>query len=407
MKILTVEELTLHVKNLLESDYTLASVWVKGEISNYRRNASGHVYFTLKDKASAVKVVMFRSRAAGLLFWPENGMSVIVRGYVSVFIKGGQYQLYAEEMEPDGIGALHVAFEQLKQRLQEEGLFDSKWKKSLPRLPVRVGIVTSPTGAVLRDIVGIAKRRCPGVELLLAPASVQGENAPGEIVRAIELLNRAGTVDVIIVGRGGGSLEELWAFNTEEVARAIFNSKIPVVSAVGHETDYTIADMVADVRAPTPSAAAELVVPDKADLNGILEQINTRLKSALQNIFENRRNRLDSCLKSRFFTEPWDYLCGSRYQVLDMLEERLKRGARQLVANKESNLSVLNGRLQALNPLATLARGYSITVSLDMSRIIKNADQVRPGEKVKVLLHSGSLRCVVEEVVPKINLEVH
>ncbi|MEW5899644.1 MAG: exodeoxyribonuclease VII large subunit, partial [Bacillota bacterium] len=238
----TVREITEHIKSLLDNDYLLTNVWVKGEISNLKQAVSGHLYFTLKDEFSSLKVVMFRSRVAELSFRLENGMAVIVRGYISVFEREGTYQLYAAEVEPEGLGALYVAFEHLKEKLRQEGLFDPEHKKRLPFLPRCIGIVTSPTGAVVRDMVGIIQRRWPGTEIVLFPAAVQGETAPQEIAAGIEWLNRFDRVEMIIVGRGGGSLEELWAFNTEKVARSLFNSRVPVISAVGHETDFTIAD---------------------------------------------------------------------------------------------------------------------------------------------------------------------
>ncbi|RJQ26093.1 MAG: exodeoxyribonuclease VII large subunit [Peptococcaceae bacterium] len=392
----TVRELTEHIKSLLDNDYLLANVWVKGEISNFKQAVSGHLYFTLKDEFSSLKVVMFRSRAGGLSFRPDNGMAVAVRGYISVYEREGAYQLYAAGMEPDGIGALYVAFERLKERLRQEGLFEPGRKKPLPFLPGCIGIVTSPAGAAVRDMVGIIRRRWPGTEIILFPAAVQGETAPQEITAGVNWLNRLGRVEVIIVGRGGGSLEELWAFNTEEVARGIFESKIPVISAVGHETDFTIADMVADRRAATPSAAAELAVPDKQEVEKRVGMLQARLWNAGRESLNRCRRRLENCLQNRFWRQPQDCLCGARQQALDYLRQRLEQGARRVLGRDAGRLEVLASRLNTLSPLATLARGYSICTLAESGRVVGDAAGVKPGDKLSVRLHRGKLLCVVE-----------
>ncbi|MCL6636073.1 MAG: exodeoxyribonuclease VII large subunit [Peptococcaceae bacterium] len=396
MRVLTVQELNQYIKALIEKDYLLANVWVKGEISNFKAAASGHLYFTVKDDSGCLKVVMFRSRSRNLPFRPENGMAVTVRGYVSVFERDGTYQLYAGEMEPDGTGALHLAFQQLKERLQREGLFDRRHKKALPLLPRRIGIVTSPTGAVIRDMLEIIRRRWPGREIVLVPVQVQGEAAPPAVARGIQLLNRLGRVDVIIVGRGGGSLEELWAFNTEIVARSIFQSRVPVISAVGHETDFTIADFVADARAATPSNAAEMAVPDRREVERYLQALRPRLVRALNEKVEEGRRRLAACLASRVFTRPVDTLCGAGQQTLDFLSRRLVQGVRGALDQEKGRLAVLAGRLQALSPLATLARGYSICTTPDGRRVISDAASVEAGDRLAVRLHRGLLNCLVE-----------
>lgn len=397
MRIISVSELNAHIKNKLENDSTLANVWVKGEISNYKRAVSGHLYFTLKDSNSLVKTVMFRSRAVRLLFNPENGMAVIIRGYVNVYERDGAYQLYAEEMEPDGIGALYIAFEQLKQKLESEGLFDKQHKKKLPLLPGKVGIVTSPVGAAIRDITGIIQRRWPGTEMILMPTAVQGTEAPGEIARGIELLNRLGGIDVIIVGRGGGSLEELWAFNTEIVVRSIFASAVPVISAVGHETDYTIADLVADVRAATPSAAAEIVVPDRIEMLRYLQSLTKRMYHAVQDDISLFRGRLERFMKSRAIQHPVDTICATRGQAVDRLAERLHNSMRQLMTRDYNRLAVLAGQMQALSPLATLSRGYSICTKHGNTEIISNDKQVEIGENVDLHLKNGKLMCEIKK----------
>ncbi len=397
MRALTVYELTGYVKSLIEKDYLLANVWVKGEISNFKAASSGHLYFTLKDDYSCLKVVMFRSKSRRLPFRPENGMAVMVRGYVSVYERDGAYQLYASEMEPEGIGALYLAFEQLKEKLQREGLFDKKHKKTLPLLPGRIGVVTSPTGAVIRDIMEIVRRRWPGREIVLVPVSVQGEAAPTAVARGIHLLNRLGGVDLIIIGRGGGSLEELWAFNTEVVARSVFCSSVPVISAVGHETDITISDLVADVRAATPSTAAEMAVPDKREMERYIQALRTRLIRALDKKMEDGRKRLSACLTARAFNRPVDALCGPRQQSFDLLNRLLLQGMSTAIKREESRLAVLAGRLQALSPLATLARGYSICTTPDGKHVVSDSKSVGVGDRLSVRLQRGRLQCLIEE----------
>jgi len=397
VRILTVQELTRHVKAIMDKDYLLTNVWVRGEISNFKVASSGHHYFTLKDDLSCLKVVMFRSRGRNISFRPQNGMSVIVRGYVSVFERDGIYQLYAEEMEPDGTGALHLAFEQLKERLEREGLFDSKYKKKLPLLPRRIGIVTSPTGAAVRDMVEIIRRRWSGLEIVLVPVLVQGEGAPLEVARGIQLLNQLGGVDLIIIGRGGGSLEELWAFNTEVVARSIFLSKIPIISAVGHETDVTISDFVADARAATPSAAAEMAVPDKREMSRYIQTIRARLIRAAKDVCREGRRRLSFCLASRIFTRPGDTIYTARQQLVDSLCRYLIQGVRGVVERENSRLAALAARLDTLSPLSTLARGYSICTTPDGRAVISDAGEVSVGGELVVRLHRGLLQCVVKE----------
>lgn len=397
MRLLTVSELNAYIKELLDNDPLLLNLWVKGEISNFKKVSSGHLYFTLKDEYSAIKVVMFRSRACRLSFQPQDGMAVQVRGYVTIYPRDGTCQLYAEEMEPCGVGALYVAFEQLKAKLQREGLFDSRHKKRLPFLPRRIGIVTSPTGAVLRDMVKIIRRRWPGLHIILVPVTVQGENAPWEVALAIQWLNRLKACDVIIVGRGGGSIEELWAFNTEVVARSIFLSDIPVISAVGHETDFTIADFVADVRAPTPSAAAEMVVPVREEVARYLEVLKARLLRSMKEKLSVYRERVKACCQSRVFRHPVEAICGLRAQAVDDALRRLVRAMEHLCARKRNDLAVLAGRLQALSPLATLSRGYSICTRASTGQVLRRAEEVSVGEDVHVELYRGRLYCCVKE----------
>lgn len=386
-RVLSVRELTRRIKALIESDLLLGSVMVRGEISNYKEHYSGHVYFTMKDEAAQLRCVMFRGRAAGLRFRPENGMSVIAVGAVNVFERDGQYQLYVDELQPDGVGALHVAFEQLKQKLEAEGLFARERKRPLPLLPRRIGIVTSQTGAALQDMLTVSRRRWPQVNILLAPAAVQGAEAPAEISAAIGRLNRVPDVDVIIVGRGGGSLEELWAFNEEVVARAIFESRLPIVSAVGHETDVTIADFVADVRAATPSAAAECVVPDIAELTRHLGNQEHRLRGGLKRHWERSRIRLESQLRRAVIARPETMLV-QRAQALDAVTRDLNAAQARLVTAGTARLGAISGRLQALSPLATLARGFAVCQLLD-GTIVRRTDQLSPGSDVRLRLAKG------------------
>lgn len=394
--VLSVRDLTLYVKRLLERDQLLQAVWVRGEISNFKWHTSGHIYFTLKDESSQVKCVMFRSSAQRLRFRPENGMQVLVHGNVSLFERDGAYQLYAVEMDPAGIGALHLEFEQLKRRLAEEGLFDEEVKRALPRLPRRVGIVTAPTGAAIRDMITIARRRFPSVRLVIAPAVVQGADAPASLIRGLELMARLPGIDVIIIGRGGGSLEDLWGFNDEGLARAIRACPVPVVSAVGHETDFTIADFAADLRAPTPSAAAELVVPSRSELQGQVDGLRIRLASAARRIVERKRTRLKGLAERPVLLRPQGRLLQDR-QRLDELIRRLGYVGGQMLGGHRRELKALAGRLDALSPLAVLSRGYAIARE-ESGHVIREASQVSVGDPIQVMVHRGQLHCRVESL---------
>ncbi len=401
MKMLSVSEVNAHIKEIMDNDLLLLNLWVKGEISNCKQAGSGHLYFTLKDEQCIIRSVMFRSRAKSLSFRPENGLSVRVRGYVTVYERDGIYQLYVEEMEPDGTGSLYQAFELLKKKLQAEGLFDSEKKKRLPLLPGRIGIVTSPTGAVIRDMIDIIGRRWPGMCIVFAPASVQGDTAGFEIARSIELLNTIDSIDVVIIGRGGGSIEELWAFNTEIVARSIFNSRIPVVSAVGHETDFTIADFVADVRAATPSAAAELVVPVKQEMLKLTRNLKDRLFQGTQAHLNRCMQRLEACLDRPVIRRPVHELCTSKEQQLDFISQKLLQSTDRLLEQNRNRLAVQVNRLETLSPLATLARGYSICSRADSHQIIRSAEETAEGEPVHVDLFKGRLLCLVKDTIPE------
>jgi exodeoxyribonuclease VII large subunit len=390
--ILTVTQLTSRIKTLLEG--TFPDVWVEGEISNLTVPQSGHAYFTLKDPQSQVRAVLFKSSHRHLKFTLQHGMQVVCRGRLSLYEPRGEYQVIVDYVEPKGVGALQKAFEELKARLEKEGLFELERKKPLPLLPGRIGIVTSPTGAAIRDILKVIKRRHPRLEILIYPVPVQGAEAAPSIVEAIGWFNAEKNVDVLIVGRGGGSLEDLWAFNEEPVARAIFASRIPVISAVGHETDFTIADFTADLRAPTPSAAAEMVVESDAHLRETVLTFESRLAAAMRQDLDGLRTRIQHA--QRLLADPRKRLLQSSQRV-DELLGRLGLGLRHHVRRYRALLTSLSGGLEHLNPLAILARGYSVTRSLSDGRIIRDAADSRPGDLISTKLHRGELVSRVEK----------
>jgi exodeoxyribonuclease VII large subunit len=391
---LSVSELTSQVKSLLEEGFE--ACWVMGEISQYTHHNSGHRYFTLKDADSQLSAVMFKWQSRGLSFEPESGMQVLVYGSISVYERSGRYQFYAARMQPAGVGELALAFEQLKSRLAAEGMFDEERKRPLPSFPRSIGVVTSPTGAAIRDIVQVLSRRAPGIQIVLSPARVQGDGAAAEIVRGIENLNRHG-VDILIVGRGGGSPEDLWPFNEEVVARAIYTSEKPVISAVGHEIDYSISDYVADYRAPTPSAAAEIVVQEHGALQNRVVELNQRLKTSID-------GRLDHLAAALRHLDPRRVLMRARdrlQQNSQYLDERRKDLATAFdwYARKRSeefhNTAV---RLDDLSPLKGLARGFSLCENEHDGRLVQRADELELGARVKLRFHSGSATCTVEEI---------
>ncbi|HWQ43969.1 MAG TPA: exodeoxyribonuclease VII large subunit [Desulfosporosinus sp.] len=395
-KIWTVSELVGQIGQVLLDRADLQNCWISGELSNFKNHrASGHWYFTMKDESSSLKGVMFKSRSERVRFIPNDGLKVMIRGSIRMYERDGTIQLYAEEMEPSGLGQLYLAFEQLKKKLADEGLFDPARKREIPRFPRRIGIVTSQTGAAIRDILHIMGRRHPGMSWVLAPATVQGETAPREVAQAIARLNRYGAVDVIIVGRGGGSLEELWAFNTEVVARAIAASVIPIISAVGHETDVTIADYVADLRAPTPSAAAELAVPKLQDLQFQVEQIRVRLQGAMATIIERKRQYLEGIANKGPLKDPFWRIDQNR-QRIDTLQMRLQESMTRLVADKNGILNLLAAKLDLLSPLAILGRGYSLAYDTE-GNLLRSTGQVEVNEQIRIRLAEGNLRCQVLE----------
>lgn len=392
-RVFSVSDINNYIKQLVSSDGILSGLSVRGEISNFKHHYTGHMYFTIKDENSILKCVMFKTQANQLKFMPQNGNKVIVSGYISVFERDGQYQLYAGDMQPDGLGALHLAFEQLKNKLQAEGLFDTDIKKKLPMLPRSIGVVTSSTGAVIRDIINVTYRRHGKMKLVLYPVAVQGVQAAGQIAAAIQKLNQLGQVDVIIVARGGGSLEELWAFNEEIVARSVYASKIPVISAVGHETDFTICDFVSDMRAPTPSAAAELAVPDVEVLKYKLQNYNVRMKSALVKKLNICETQLQKIKTRPVFRQPYDRL--NQYRLkLDNDVKHLFRNNQMLIKDKKAQFALLAGKLDALSPLKIMERGYSVVRNAD-GTIVSKLEQVKPGDMLEVGLKDGKVNCSV------------
>lgn len=393
---LSVTETNKYIKDMIARDFILSNLWVKGEISNFKNHYSGHFYFTLKDEKSLIKCVMFRSSAAMLKFEPEDGMKVIIRGYVSVFERDGQYQLYAEEMQPDGIGGLYIAFEKLKQKLEKEGLFNAERKRKLPFMPQSIGVITSSTGAAVRDIINILSRRFYNVNIKVYPVQVQGEQAAGQISRALKRLNVLDCVDVVILARGGGSLEELWAFNEEIVARSIYESRIPVISAIGHETDFTIADFVADVRASTPSAAAEIVMPERHTLENRLTGLELRLRNSMQKKVSMERLGLRRLRESIAFKQPLNRVYQERMR-LDVQGRYLQKAQEACSEAFTNKLSMLVSRLDTLSPLSSLARGYSIVKTKSDNTLVKSVIGLKRGDRLEINVQDGSIDCVVED----------
>lgn len=394
--IYSVGELTREIKVLLET--TIPIVWVMGEISNLKLHSSGHLYFSLKDRDSQLVCVMWRSRNIGLFFTPQDGMKVLALGKVTVYEKRGYYQFDVIKMQPAGIGELQLEFERLKNKLQQEGLFRADLKKPLPAYPWRIGIVTSPTGAAIQDLVNILNRRFPGIELILRPVKVQGEGAAEEIATAIDEFNEYGQVDVLIVGRGGGSLEDLWAFNEEVVARAIFRSKIPIISAVGHEVDFSISDFVADLRAPTPSAAAELAVPDRNEVLNRVLQYRKRIVEMCANFIQLQRERLNSLITSYRFLRTPD-LVRQYQQRLDELTHSLQLSAEHRIQLLSQQVHNLSHRLQALAPQSVLKRGYSICYRVKDHHVVTHAQSLQVDDRIRVQFYRGQIAGKVEQVM--------
>ena len=393
--VLSVSQLNRYVKSRMDADENLFNVFLVGEISNFTDHyKTGHFYFSLKDEEAQIKAVMFRQNALKVKFRPENGLRVIVRGRVSLYEAAGSYQVFVDDMQPDGVGALNLAFEQLKERLEREGLFDAAHKKPLPRFPERIGVITSETGAAVQDILG---RRFPYAQVVLAPVLVQGEGAPAQLIDALQSFNAFKNVDVIILGRGGGSAEDLWAFNDERLAYAVYRSQIPVISAVGHETDFTICDFVADLRAPTPSAAAELAVPDQMQLRAEIHTLLSRMQRTVTNNLREQRLRLEQSTQKSVLKNPNLYFDTKRMQLIsvstqfDALEKAILHRARIRLQENAA-------KLQALSPLSVLARGYSVTTLAD-GTVVHSANQLSENTEITVQLADGKAACTVKEIL--------
>ncbi|HWR39402.1 MAG TPA: exodeoxyribonuclease VII large subunit [Patescibacteria group bacterium] len=395
MSILNVSDVTRYIKELFSEDPVLASAFVRGEISNFKRHSSGHCYFTLKDPGATLRSVMFKGNARYLKFEPRDGMKVIAGGYISVFERDGQYQLYVSQLVPDGVGELGLAFAQLKEKLAAEGLFDPDRKRSLPAMPQQLGIITSLTGAALRDIMTVSKRRHPGLQLVVYPVQVQGAEAPGQIVKAIHAFNALQQADVLIVGRGGGSIEELWAFNDEQVVRAVATSKIPVVSAVGHETDYTLTDFAADCRAATPSQAAELVTPNLKELDGRIRNLQETLGYRVRQLVRHKKLQHDRLRDSAALERPRNLLA-SRQQLVDQYIQRLQDAVRRLHVSRRQGLQLMGEKLSLLNPWAVLSRGYSIVRTAEQQSVM-DASLVSTGQEIEIIPCRGRIYARVTE----------
>ncbi len=392
--VISVKQLNLYIKSLLEGDSNLSYISIVGELSNFKSHyASGHLYFTLKDEAATLKCVMFKGNASRLGFSPKEGMRVVCSGRISVFERDGVYQLYCENMTPEGEGDLLAAYEKLKSKLEAEGLFDKSRKKAIPPFPKKVGVITSQTGAAICDIFSVLERRYPLCDILFCPATVQGENAPDELCNALDILYRS-DVDVIIIGRGGGSVEDLWCFNDEKLARKISESTKPIISAVGHETDFTICDFVSDLRAPTPSAAAELAVPDRAELYAAVLGFNRLLDGRIYEIVSSREGALKSIVTSGVYTAPEQYICEKRALLLDSLADRLSAQTLSKYSEKEVGFTAVASKLDVLSPLKTMLRGYA--VAQKNGETVTSVKNLSKGDKVTLLLSDGKAECTVD-----------
>ena len=395
--VLSVSQLNRYIKMNFDADENLANIFISGEISNFTNHyRTGHLYFTLKDDSAAVRAVMFNSSAKRLKFMPEDGMKVIARGRVSVYEASGQYQLYVDDMQPDGVGALNLAYEQLKEKLKKEGLFSELHKKPLPPYPEKVGVITSPTGAAVRDIINVLGRRFPYAEIVFCPVLVQGDGAHLQLTDAVNLFNSERAADVIIIGRGGGSIEDLWEFNDEGLARAVYNSDIPVISAVGHETDFTICDFVADMRAPTPSAAAELAVPDANELQYALSALKNRMFLNVSSGIADRRSRLEYLTSKGVLKSP-DEMLSNRSQRLDTAFSKMLSSYENRIGGKKVEFISTATALSKLDPMSVLMRGFAF-VSDKNGKNVYSSQALAKGDKINVRFHDGSAVCEVKEI---------
>ena len=395
MNVLTVSQVNTYIKALLDEIPHIKNVYISGEISNFKHYPSGHMYFTLKDSKSQLKAIMFSSDNYKLKFRPENGMKVICFGQIGVYERDGVYQLYVRDMQTQGIGSLTVAFEQLKEKLDKEGLFSGDNKKPLPKYPSKIGVATSNMGAAVEDIKNILGRRYPLCEVVIVPTVVQGDSAPADIVSSLEFLDKMQGIDLIIVGRGGGSLEDLWAFNTEEVARAVFACKTPVISAVGHETDFTICDFVADLRAPTPSAAAELAVPDIENEKLKVSNLGASVETLVSRNIERKSEKLENLIKKSALSDI-DSFFNNALDKIDIVSQKINKSFESILLKKESSLRSAAKALSALSPLAVIARGYSITRK--NGAVVKSADNLSVGDEIDILINEGEIKAKICEV---------
>ena len=392
---MTVSDLNQYIKNKIADDEFLNNILIKGEISNFKNHYTGHMYFTLKDENSLIKCVMFKSYTTHLSFMPKDGMKVMVLGSVAVFERDGVYQIYAKAMKEDGLGSLYTAYEELKKKLEQEGLFAESQKKKIPFMPKTIGVLTSNTGAVIRDIINVSTRRNPGVHIRLYPVPVQGPGAAEKIAEGIKFMNENKLADVLIIGRGGGSLEDLWPFNEEIVARAIYDSELPIISAVGHETDFTIADFVADLRAPTPSAAAELAVANIEDVRETLKLYNNRYKVALKKKIELMRLSYEKCMARPAYKNPTQKI-NEQYMVIDMKVKALQNSMMLKLKEAKTSFVKETAKLDSLSPLKTLTRGYSIVTKQESGKVIKSVDDLNSGEKVNLRLSDGQKTATID-----------
>ena len=395
-KVYTVSQINRYIRGVFTNDMILQSFWIKGEISNFKHHSSGNLYFTLKDEDSAISCIMFKGSAGAMPYRPDNGMVVTACGYINVYEKTGQYQLYVEFMEPTAIGALTVSFEQMKLKLEAEGLFDVDFKREICKMPKTIAVITSPTGAVIRDIVNVAKRRNKSVQIVVVPTLVQGGKAPENIVSAIKEVNLWGKADTIIIGRGGGSIEDLWAFNEEIVARGIFASEIPVISAIGHETDFTIADFVSDLRAPTPSAAAELAINDVEGDKNIVRAQSLRLNFAIDKMIEIRKKHVEAINKSSVLRKPKEILVNSQLELDRTIKRLASTFDSSFIRHKNSLVRNIE-RLELLSPMGVLKRGYSATFD-NGGKVVLSIKQVKKDDLISIKLHDGSINAVVKGV---------
>ncbi len=396
IKTLTVSAINSYMKKIIDNDFILNNTYVKGELSNFKVHSSGHAYFSIKDETSKLSCVMFKTHASNLKFLPKDGMKVIIKGKISVYQKDGTYQLYCEEIKPEGMGELYLAFQKLKERLENEGVFDIEHKQPLPKFPRKVGIVTSPTGAAVKDIINVAKRRNRNVNLLIYPALVQGINSAEDIIRGIEVLNSRDDIDIIILARGGGSIEELWSFNDERLAYAVFNSKKPIVTGVGHEIDYTIVDFVGDLRAPTPSAAAEIAIPRLDEMKERVVSNRSLLDDSIHFIIEDKFNAVDRLKRTLEYKSPENYIANQQKNI-SLLKERLNEKSLKRIESEKEKLSKYNALLNAHNPLNVLNKGYSIIRDTE-GEIISSVGKLKAKNKITIRLKDGQVSANLSEI---------